>query len=596
METPPIVTSRFSFLSTLLGRVWRFVRTHKMWVTIGVIVALPVAGFLYFVFSPTQPSYVTAEAVRGDLRQTVEAVGTVISDRDLELQFATAGIVAEVKVKEGDVVKQGQVLAGLRAGNLAAAIASASAQVQVAEAALREKLEGSRPEDIAISEADVFSKHAALDGAKAALATAKDALKNSEEKLDALQSEVTTGLAGYVTNVGSTVSKEATSALNELSSVEDIFANNDVTDAVIKDSTSNYDIIRLEIVRAEQVLSGYTHASSPQDFKAALLLLQQARASVATAWDVTNRSFDLISILPQTTYFTETSRQTYKSTLTTSRSTLQTSLNTIDTAIKTLRDASATYETRMTTEEANVAAAEGAITRATSDIATYEAALRIAEAQLQLKKAPVRETDLDAAEGNVRQARAALQRAQADYSNTLILAPIDGTITKVNVKVGEASPVGAAVSMLGDSPFRIEMYVSEIDIPKVVLSQTGSVELDAFRDKPFALRVTEIDAAPTDREGVSKYRVRLDFTEKQNLLKIGMTGDAVIVTAVAKDVVSVPVRAVLQRETGGSYVRIKEKGDTIIERDVETGLEGEGGMIEVTGVEEGETVIVLEKI
>jgi hypothetical protein len=51
---------------------------------------------------------------------------------------------------------------------------------------------------------------------------------------------------------------------------------------------------------------------------------------------------------------------------------------------------------------------------------------------------------------------------------------------------------------------------------------------------------------------------------------------------------------VLERNDGSEYVRVLVDGE-IEERDVQTGMEGEGSTIEVLGVEEGETVIVLVK-
>src|SRR6185503_16005795 len=103
---------------------WRFL--------IGAIIALPILAVAFFALSPSQPEYVTAVASRGDIQQTVEAVGTVISDRDLELQFPSVGVVAQVYVKEGDMVRAGQRLAALRGGSLAADVASAAARVQQA--------------------------------------------------------------------------------------------------------------------------------------------------------------------------------------------------------------------------------------------------------------------------------------------------------------------------------------------------------------------------------------------------------------------------------------------------------------------------------
>ena len=77
----------------------------------------------------------------------------------------------------------------------------------------------------------------------------------------------------------------------------------------------------------------------------------------------------------------------------------------------------------------------------------------------------------------------------------------DGIITKVNVKAGEMRPSSEpSVTMLGDSPYRIEMFVSEVDIPKVKLGQSGSIKLDAFQNKRFDLKVNDIDSAATDKD------------------------------------------------------------------------------------------------
>jgi len=578
-----------------LHRITGFIRTHKWKVLIAVLVLLPIVGLAFVALSPTQPVYVTDQAVRGEIEQTVEAVGTIISERDLQLQFPTSGIVAQVYVKEGDMVRAGQRLAALRAGNLAADVASASARVQQAEADLRLRQEGSRPEDIAISEAEVASKRAALETARTSFKTSQEALETSQIKLDALKQEALTSLIGYVTNVSSTISKELTGAQNALSGVRDVYNNNDVIDAVIKYDSGEYEDISLSIQQSETAIAAVYRAPAPVDYQQALASLDQAKAAVNRSMTVVNRAFDLMGRLPETSYFNETARQSYKSNLITQRNTIQTALNALDSEAKTLRDASANFTTRISSEESAVVASRGSMDRAQSDIASYEAALRISEAQLQLKKAPTRKSDIDSATANVRQARAALARASADYSNTVLTAPITGRITKVNVKPGEFTPVDAAVAMLGDSPFQVEMFVSEIDVSKVQVTQTGSVELDAFRGTNFKLRVGQVDTAATDRDGVPKYRVRLDFQYPHDELKIGMTGDARIVTGTVNDVISVPLRSVLENEEGESYVRILNEDGTIDERNVVTGLEGEGGSIEVTGVKEGETVIVLEK-
>jgi HlyD family secretion protein len=176
------------------------------------------------------------------------------------------------------------------------------------------------------------------------------------------------------------------------------------------------------------------------------------------------------------------------------------------------------------------------------------------------------------------------------------LVTVAGIVTHVNIRIGESLPTGPAVTLLGESPYRVEMFVSEIDIPKVTLTQTGSIELDAFRGTDFALRVGDIDPTSTDKDGVPKYRVRLDFVHPHTDLKIGMTGDAAIVTGMRSDVVSIPQRAVIENDEGKQIVRVLLDDGKVEEKPVETGMEGESGDIEIlSGIADGDVVIVLEK-
>ena len=149
--------------------------------------------------------------------------------------------------------------------------------------------------------------------------------------------------------------------------------------------------------------------------------------------------------------------------------------------------------------------------------------------------------------------------------------------------------------MLGDSPYRIEMYASEIDIPKVTHDQEGAIELDAYQGRDFLIHVSEIDPAATTVDGVPKYRIKLDFLEnEESSLKIGMTGDVDIITGIRDDVVMVSGRAVIKNVLGEDIVRIL-KDDALEERTVVTGMETDTDVEIISGVEEGEIVIVLIK-
>lgn len=594
-----MLTSIMNVLKTLwptIKAILSFLRRHLI-ASISTTVALLIVLAVYGVTRPSKPVYVTAEAIRGDLKQTVEAVGNVVSEKDLELQFPTLDVVSNVSVKEGDFVKAGQKLATLRSGSLSANVASASASVQSAKAALQALEEGSRPEDIAIAEAAVANKRASLQGAEQTLQNAEDGLRTAEAQLDILKREADTSLSGQVGTAGSTISQQLATSKTAMQAVQGVFAANDVNDAIVKSSPSGYDSLVSNMQSTLSKITTLQLNSSPSSYKDALQKLSEARNAVSSVSDSMNRAYDIVSNLPLTSYFTNTSKETNKTSIATQKSYVQTALGTIDSSVKTFQDASAVYDTRISTQQAQIVSMQGTRDKAKTDILTYQTSLQIDQAQLDLKKAGARQTDIDAARARVRQAQADLARASAQYYDTVLTAPTDGIVTKVNVKVGEIRPSSQpSVTMLGLSPYRIEMFVSEVDIPKVQLGMSGSIKLDAFRSKEFPLRVNVIDTAATNKDGVPKYRIKLDFATVLDTLKVGMTGDAEIVTGFRSDVVSVPARSVVQGDDGKNIVRILGKdGVSFDERAIETGMEGVGGQVEVTGVNKGETVIVLIK-
>jgi RND family efflux transporter MFP subunit len=572
------------------------VRRHKWKFTVGTILGLLLIFAIASLTKAKPPEYVTAKAERGDIRQVVEAVGNVTSDKNLNLQFRTSGIVSEVLVKEGMRVRAGQRLAALRNGNQGASIASASASVAEAWANYNALKQGSRPEDIAVTEASVQNKKAALDVAKSNLRTAEQNLNASKARLESLKLDSDVSLSGEISLASGTISQKVTVALQALSTIDNVFANTDVQDALVKNDPGGYQDLRGRVNTVRQALENTRTVSiGPADYAAAIKALQNARTAVQQASDTLDFSFNLISNLATTSYLTTTDQTTYKDTIGTQRTAVLAAIRDLDAAIQSLKGAPSSLQSKITAEEANLQSAKGSVDRAKADIMTYETSLKIDEAQLQLKKAGARDTDLAAALARVRQAQASLARASADYADTLLVAPVDGLVTKVAIKAGEASPLEPAISIMGNAPYRIEMFVSEIDIPKVALSQSGSVELDAFRGTNFKLHVSQVDLSATDKEGVPKYRVLLDFNYPHDELKIGMTGDASIETGVRQDVVYVPLRAVIENDAGQKIVRILTEKGKVEERQVRTGMEGEGGNVEVLGVKEGETVIVLEK-
>lgn len=143
--------------------------------------------------------------------------------------------------------------------------------------------------------------------------------------------------------------------------------------------------------------------------------------------------------------------------------------------------------------------------------------------------------------------RASVISAQAFVAKTIITAPFDGVITKVDVKEGEiSSPNTPVISLLNDGEYQIETYVSENDISKLKVDQKTKISLDAYgRDVFFEGMIISIDPAETIKDGVSTYRTKIQFVEKDERVKSGMTANIDIETDRRADVLSIPQASIV---------------------------------------------------
>jgi len=579
---------------------WHVARRHPKASLAIVLTGCLLYLLIWYLQQPAKPEYITETAKRQDLVQIVEAVGEVISEKDIKLQFPITGIVDAVLVEEGDTVEKGQQLARLRSSGLSADVNSASAQVAAAQAELRRLEEGTRPEEIAVREAVVQNKRASLEAARESLRSAERTLETSQLKLDFLRREAETSLQGYVSTAQSTASQQLSIGLTAARTMDGVLDDVSVLDVFIKHDPHVYQQLKQSLAAVQlQIETDVLQASSASTYSEVIIRLQQAKVHLTDLATALNDAYNTLSALPITGTYTNTVRESTKTTVATQRSNVQTAISSVDSVLKSLRDASANFETQIASEEKTVISAEGSRDKAKADILTYETSLRIDEAELALLRAGTRPADIDAARARLNQAYAQLQRARERYQDTVIIAPIDGTITKVNLKEGELLSTSfasdAAITMLGESPYRIEIFVAEIDIPKIMLTQSGTIVPDAFPGDLFALTVSEIDPVATMRDGVPKYRVKLDFDQEfKQRLRIGMTGDTEVYTDFRGDVVTIPGRAVMTGDDGQDIVRVLQMNGIVREQEVVVGMDGQGGEVEIIeGIEEGQEVVVL---
>ncbi|TVQ46258.1 MAG: HlyD family efflux transporter periplasmic adaptor subunit [Saprospirales bacterium] len=206
-----------------------------------------------------------------------------------------------------------------------------------------------------------------------------------------------------------------------------------------------------------------------------------------------------------------------------------------------------------------------------NSLATYESA----NANLESAKASISssEQNVKAAEYTIKGAQASLSELQTSLQRTTIMAPVNGIVSRLNVELGER--VVGTIQMAGTEMMRVanfstmevQVEVSENDILKVSLGDSVEIEVDAYLDRTFYGRVTEIanSAANVMQVGGSLasdqvtnfiVKARINPSSYEDLivpgrlfpLRPGMSAAVDIITDIQKDITSLPIQAVTTRE------------------------------------------------
>jgi HlyD family secretion protein len=170
----------------------------------------------------------------------------------------------------------------------------------------------------------------------------------------------------------------------------------------------------------------------------------------------------------------------------------------------------------------------------------------------------------EAAEFGVAQSQAALEVAEDQLAKTIILAPIDGKVTRLQVEQGETVVIGtmnnpgSLILTISDlSVVEAVVEVDETDIPEISLGDSALVELDAFRDILFVGRVTEIgnsaiidpsSMAGTGQTAAIDFEVVITIENPPVELRPDLSATADIITDVREDALSIPIIALTVRE------------------------------------------------
>jgi HlyD family secretion protein len=243
----------------------------------------------------------------------------------------------------------------------------------------------------------------------------------------------------------------------------------------------------------------------------------------------------------------------------------------------------------------------------TAQTAAIQAAAELDAAKIKLDELKTQETalelkrqDVKLAEVAVEQENIAVDIAQDRLVDTKVTAPMDGVVSARNVQIGQiiSSAVsnvggGTTVMTLSDlSRIFVLASVDETDIGKVQVGQPTMITADAFPGKFFRGKVVRMATRGVNASNVVTFEVKIEVTsEEKSLLRPEMTTNLEIVAAEKDDALMVPSDALMRRFDKKSVTVVKDGGETE-QRGVVTGIEDSTRTEIVSGLEEGETVLV----
>jgi HlyD family secretion protein len=238
---------------------------------------------------------------------------------------------------------------------------------------------------------------------------------------------------------------------------------------------------------------------------------------------------------------------------------------------------------------------------------------------------------------NVQSANATVKEAQDNLGRTTIYAPADGTISMLNVELGER--VLGTQQMTGTEILRVanlnnmevEVDVNENDIVKINVGDSANVQVDAYLKKEFKGIVTSISnsaSASTTADQVTNFKVKIRILKESYLdllegkpetyspFRPGMTATVDVITTRKEKVIGVPISAIVMKSdtTATKKYEIKDEkpddtkvvaktdkkfecvfvkeGDKAKIRIVKTGIQDDTNIEVISGLKKGDVIIV----
>lgn len=485
----------------------------------------------------------TATATTGPFEATIDTAGVLEAALSAEVRFAQEGRVAEILVHLGDTVRAGAPLARLDDADMKLRLEQAQVDLQQARVDLSQAQASATPDQIAAAQARVRQaqgQYAQAAGrvTPADLAAAQATLERARARLARLQAGAS--------------SVEQARADEALRRAQDALAQARVDLSAAKERARLDVESRANALRNAQDEFSRIYWENRQQESRPGGLSQQRRNQEAAADRAVQ---DATAALQNAQLAYDQARQTEITTLQTREAELAAAQAERDRVARgPLREELIEAEAEVRRAEAALAQLQGSSRQ--GELAALQAGVAAAQVELDRLSAAPAAGPLLRAEAAVARAEIGVRQAELALERATLTAPFDGTIVRVQMRVGESPGQNSFIAIVNPTQLLISADVDEFDVAILKPRQPVRVRIDAIPDQEYTGTVSAIASAATrGGNGSNTYRVEIVLDRAPGGARPGMGAALRVVTERLDQALLVPRQAIL-RDGATSYVLV----------------------------------------
>lgn len=573
-----------------------------------LIILLAIAGGYYYWQSSHAATaqvtkYTLGNVEKGTIITSVSGTGQVSPSNQVEVKPKVQADILAVKVKAGQKVKKGDLLALLDDKDLRIEANKSRDSLAITQANLQLKLAGVTSEDIALAKNSVESAKNSYNIAVKNLASTQQTVQQSLAKA---QLSLTSAQNQYNNTVSS----------QDLNTTTDSIALVNAYKSTGVSINSAYVSLRSGIAFADGILNtqqaglknvlGVLNSSSLneangsllstkeriKDFETSLNALgaspthDQLEAALSKelllAQDVRQLEHAVYVVLLNTittSDLSQASLDSNRSNASSQESSMNSVVGNLQNAQQTIANAklgidsgSLSANSSLDNATNSLQSAQSSFTQAkldaqktldsaNNDVVAKKNSLDNAQIQYNQKIAPPRAVDLLSLRVQVTQAQANYTQALDNLASAKVVSPIDGVVAQVTANVGDQTSISVSTplaTVITDKQIAIISF-NEVDAAKIEAGQQANLTFSALGDLSVTGEVSSVDLIGVTSQGVVSYSVQIALDAQNKLIKPQMSVTASIITNKKLDTLLLPNSAIKTDSSGASYVELFQK-------------------------------------